>query len=38
MVVDSLEGDLVSLPLRSKAQVEFMETPERLAGGWRVGV
>jgi hypothetical protein len=38
VVVDSLEGDPVSLPLRSKAQVEFMETPERLAGGWPIGV
>ncbi|KAI9510763.1 hypothetical protein F5148DRAFT_976267 [Russula earlei] len=37
-VVDGLEGYPVFLPPRSMAQVEFVETLERLAGGWRVGV
>ena len=37
-VVDGLEGYPVFLPPRSMAQVEFIETLERLAGGWRVGV
>jgi hypothetical protein len=34
-VVDGLEGYPVFLPRRSMAQVEFIETLERLAGGWR---
>ena len=37
-VVDGLEGYPVFLPPRSMAQVEFIETLERLAGGWRLGV
>ncbi|KAI0290534.1 hypothetical protein B0F90DRAFT_1785233 [Multifurca ochricompacta] len=37
-VVDGLEGYPVFLPPRSMAQAEFVETLERLAGGWRVGV
>ena len=37
-VVDGLEGYPVFLPPRSMAQVEFIETLERLAGGWRQGV
>jgi hypothetical protein len=37
-VVDGLEGYPIFLPPRSMAQVEFVETLERLAGGWRVGV
>ena len=37
-VVDGLEGYPVFLPPRSMAQVEFIETLERLAGGWRTGV
>ena len=37
-VVDGLEGYPVFLPPRSMAQVEFIETLERLAGGWRIGV
>jgi hypothetical protein len=36
-VVDGLEGYPIFLPPRSMAQVEFVETLERLAGGWRVG-
>jgi hypothetical protein len=32
------EGYPIFLPPRSMAQVEFVETLERLAGGWRVGV
>ena len=36
-VVDGLEGYPVFLPPRSMAQVEFVETLERLAGGWRIG-
>lgn len=37
--VDSLEGYPIFLPLQSKkAWVEFVQTPERLAGGWCVGV
>ena len=37
-VIDGLEGYPVFLPPRSMAQAEFVETLERLAGGWRVGV
>jgi hypothetical protein len=37
-VVDGLEGYPVFLPPRSMAQVEFIETLDRLAGGWRLGV
>jgi len=37
-VVDGLEGYPIFLPPRSMAQVEFVETLERLAGGWRIGV
>ncbi|KAH9980606.1 hypothetical protein BJV74DRAFT_855962 [Russula compacta] len=37
-VVDGLEGYPVFLPPRSMAQAEFVETLERLAGGWRIGV
>lgn len=37
-VVDGLEGYPVFLPPRSMAQVEFIETLERLAGGWHLGV
>ncbi|KAI0275437.1 hypothetical protein BC834DRAFT_852860 [Gloeopeniophorella convolvens] len=37
-VVDGLEGYPVFLPPRSMAQAEFIETLERLAGGWRLGV
>ena len=37
-VVDGLEGYPVFLPPRSMAQVEFIETLERLAGGWHIGV
>lgn len=37
-VVDGLEGYPVFLPPRSMAQVEFIETLERLAGGWSAGV
>jgi hypothetical protein len=37
-VVDSLEGYPISLPLQPKARVEFVQTPEQLAGGWRVGM
>ena len=37
-VVDGLESCPVFLPPRSMAQAEFVETLERLAGGWRVGV
>jgi hypothetical protein len=37
-VVDGLEGYPVFLPPRSMAQAEFVETLERLAGGWLVGV
>ena len=36
-VVDGLEGYPIFLPPRSMAQVEFVETLERLAGGWRIG-
>jgi hypothetical protein len=37
-VVDGLEDYPIFLPPRSMAQVEFVETLERLAGGWRIGV
>ena len=37
-VIDGLEGYPVFLPPRSMAQAEFVETLERLAGGWLVGV
>lgn len=37
-VIDGLEGYPVFLPPRSMAQAEFVETLERLAGGWRPGV
>jgi hypothetical protein len=37
-VVDGLEGYPVFLPPRSMAQAEFVETLDRLAGSWRVGV
>ncbi|KAI9459646.1 hypothetical protein BJY52DRAFT_1204012 [Lactarius psammicola] len=37
-VIDGLEGYPVFLPPRSMAQAEFVETLERLAGGWRIGV
>jgi hypothetical protein len=36
-VIDGLEGYPVFLPPRSMAQVEFVETLERLAGGWHIG-
>jgi len=37
-VVDDLEGYPIFLPPRSMAQVEFVETLEHLAGGWRISV
>jgi len=37
-VVDGLEGYPIFLPPRSMAQVEFVETLERLGGGWRIGI
>jgi len=36
-VVDGLECYPIFLPPRTMAQVEFVETLERLAGGWRIG-
>ncbi|KAH8110690.1 hypothetical protein DFH11DRAFT_1619688 [Phellopilus nigrolimitatus] len=36
-IVAGLEGYPVFLPPRSMAQAEFVETLERLAGGWRYG-
>ncbi|TDL20945.1 hypothetical protein BD410DRAFT_790297, partial [Rickenella mellea] len=36
-LVAGLEGYPVFLPPRSMAQAEFVETLERLAGGWRAG-
>ena len=37
-VVDDLEGYAIFLPPRSMAQVEFVETLEHLADGWRISV
>ena len=37
-IVDGLEGYPILLPPRSMAQVEFIETLERLAGDWGIGV
>ena len=38
LLIDGLEGYPVFLPPRSMAQAEFIETLERLAGGWRNGI
>jgi hypothetical protein len=38
LLIDGLEGYPVFLPPRSMAQAEFIESLERLAGGWKNGI